>query len=416
MHYRAITELAIDEGLIDPRGLTPEASMNAAITQDIKRKSSSGRQQRFRSHGRGLYGLAVPRDPLGGALTANNQRVREQLRAVLADTDPRQFEWLIGALLVGLGFEDVEVTRYSGDGGIDVRAVLSVGGITEVKTAIQVKRWSNNVSGRVVRELRGGLGPHDRGLIITLSRFTKDAVREAVEIDRSPISLIDGERLVDLLVEYEIGVTRKVAEILQLDEESLSPELPEEPADVDPPGLSRRPSIRSVSKTAKSLSVWPLPGGAQKWKSTLDSMLMFVAGEAPTVRDATSWLIDSFDRVRSEKVARGYWHLLRSFGLTESDGEQLILTGDGASYLEEPTPERLLKQIRERVAGIDEIIDLLAGGPADFSTLRNHLNTRLGTEWETDAQVRFRLGWLAVLGVVEIDGANAALVSTRDVF
>ncbi len=60
MHYRRITDLAIEDGLIDPQGLTPEASMNAAITQDIKRRSATGREQRFRAHGRGMYALQRP--------------------------------------------------------------------------------------------------------------------------------------------------------------------------------------------------------------------------------------------------------------------------------------------------------------------------------------------------------------------
>ena len=130
MHYRRITELAIEEGLIEPQGLTPEASVNAALTQDIKRRKTAEREQRFRAHGRGMYGLATPVDLLGGALTENNQRVRSRLREILSETDPQQFEILIGELLIALGFEDVEVTRYSGDGGIDVRANLSVGGVT----------------------------------------------------------------------------------------------------------------------------------------------------------------------------------------------------------------------------------------------------------------------------------------------
>ncbi len=408
LHYRRITELAIVQGLIDPQGLTPEASMNAGITQDMKRRSSSGREQRFKAYGRGLYGLAMPADPLGGAITENNRRVRGQLRQILNDTDPQQFETLIGSLLVALGFEDVEVTKYSGDGGVDVRAILSVGGITDVRTAVQVKRWSNNVSGRVVRELRGGLGPHERGLVITLSDFTRDARREAEEVDRSPISLIDGEKLIDLMVEHEIGVIRKSAEILQLDEASLAEQVADDPesTDVDhrPRALTRRP----VS-TTKSLSIWPLPGGGDEWKVTLERMLKYVASEAPSMPEATKWLIDSFDPVNSEKVVRGYWQVLRSFGFIESDGEQLVLTGDGSTYLEDPSAPALLQQMRAQIAGTDELIGLLMDSPTTIPELRAHLNEVLGTQWETDAQVKFRLGWLSVLGVVEATAEVASL-------
>ena len=54
MHYRRITELGIEEGLITPGGATPEASLNSAVTQDIKKRELVGDSQRFRAHGRGL--------------------------------------------------------------------------------------------------------------------------------------------------------------------------------------------------------------------------------------------------------------------------------------------------------------------------------------------------------------------------
>ncbi len=172
MHYRRITEHAIGENLVSPGGATPEASMNASINQEIQRREAAGRAQRFRAHGRGLYALVSPSDPLGGEVQRHNDNVRTKLRALLGDMDPKQFESLIGVLLSSLGFDEVEVTQYHGDKGVDLRAVLTVGGVADVRTAIQVKRWNNNVQAPQVRELRGGLGPHERGLIVTTSGFS----------------------------------------------------------------------------------------------------------------------------------------------------------------------------------------------------------------------------------------------------
>ena len=61
MHHRTIAERAIDASLIAQRGLTPEASLNAAITTDIARRAASGDGERFVAYGRGLYGLARQR-------------------------------------------------------------------------------------------------------------------------------------------------------------------------------------------------------------------------------------------------------------------------------------------------------------------------------------------------------------------
>jgi len=64
--------------------------------------------------------------------------------------DPFQFEYLVAELLEKIGYENVEVTSRSGDKGIDVVGDLTVGGLTDVKTVIQVKRYSegNNDSGQ----------------------------------------------------------------------------------------------------------------------------------------------------------------------------------------------------------------------------------------------------------------------------
>ena len=335
MHYRKLTEIGVAEGLIVPGGPTPEASLNSAVTQDIKQTGRAGESQRFRSQGRGLFSLARPSDPLRGAVDQKNIEVRPRLRELLGETHPRSFEGLIGELLLAIGFDDVEVTRYVGDKGIDLRARLVVGGITNVRTAIQVKRYTTgSIGAPTVRELRGGLGPHERGLIITLSSFSKDAHREAAELDRSPISLVDGDQLIDLLVANEIGVTSSSVAILELDEGFFTESADDEAPGASPAvgGTSLVRSRRSFVAEGKVLSLWPLPGGGSAWKDTLDSMLKHIGAEGPSMKDAIDWLIQTFDRVGSQKTARGYWQVLRSFGLIDTEGEQLVVTALGTEY------------------------------------------------------------------------------------
>ena len=403
MHYRALTALGVEEGLILPGGPTPEASLNSAVTQDIKRRARAGEQQRFRSHGRGFFSLARPSDPLRGAVDRKNEEVRDRLRGLLGETHPQAFEELIGELLVAIGFEDVSVTRYVGDKGIDLRARLVVGGVTDVRTAIQVKRYtSGSIGAPAVRELRGGLGPHERGLIITLSSYSKDAQREAAEPDRSPISLVDGQQLIELLIAHEVGVTSSNVTILELDEGFFT-----EGADEDAPGEAGEPAVPTSARRRRQpsdgrvLSLWPLPGGGHAWKSTLDSMLQHVADAGPTMQDAIGWLIDTFDRVASAKTARGYWQVLRSFGLIDTDGEQLAVTARGAEYLTDPTDAALLRLAEARVLGISEMLGWLQGEALTPEDLLNRFRERLGVEWESLAQIQFRLGWLSVLGAAE---------------
>jgi restriction system protein len=148
LHYREITQRAVGTGLMTPSGETPWASVSAAMGVDSRRREARGELPRFIVAGNGFYRLRTAATEVEQAIERWNDRTKEELLDQLGQIDPGTFEELIGELLEKIGFEDVEVTRRSGDGGIDVRGVLTVGGVTRVKTAIQVKRWANKVPDR----------------------------------------------------------------------------------------------------------------------------------------------------------------------------------------------------------------------------------------------------------------------------
>lgn len=404
MHYREITRRAIANGWIRTTGLTPEASMGAALSQAIKRAAQRDEVSAFKAYGRGLYGLARAHDSMASAIELHNGEVREKLRSALRDLAPAAFEVLIGRLLEAIGFQDVEVTKRSGDHGIDVRGRLSVGGVTSVSTAIQVKRWANPVSGEIVQRLRGSLGPHERGLVITLSRFTKDAEREASLADRTPISLLSGDNLLGLLIEHDIGVTRKRVSVLDFDAAAL------ELADDDDEARIYQVEVGTpgtrTSAAGKSLAVWPLPGGNDSWKKTLDRMLGFVSGREPTLAEAAAWLQETYPRVRSAEVTRSYWRVPRSLGLINLTGEHLELSATGARYAATGFAETtLLDVLRDNVAGIDLMLRRLSSGPATSAELLAALRDEVGVQWETTVQVDYRLGWLEQVRAIERRGS-----------
>lgn len=70
-----------------------------------------------------------------------------------------------------------------------------------------------------------------RGTIITIGGFSKGTRETAFELGAAPVTLIDGEKLLDLLIEHELGVRKKALEILELDEAALL--ATPSPADVD---------------------------------------------------------------------------------------------------------------------------------------------------------------------------------------
>lgn len=220
MHYQEITRHALDLGLVATDGQTPAASMYAVILTEIDRALKRGEQPRFAKHGRGMVSLAAW-EPVGlpAEIEQHNRAVRQRLHERLHTMPPADFESLIGQLLTKIGFENVTVTAASGDGGIDVRGTLVVGDVIRTRMAVQVKRWKRNVQAPVVQQVRGSLGAHEQGLIITTSDFSKGAREEAARPDAVPVALMHGEQLVTLLIEHDIGVRRASYDLIELGED-----------------------------------------------------------------------------------------------------------------------------------------------------------------------------------------------------
>ncbi|HEX8237754.1 MAG TPA: restriction endonuclease [Abditibacteriaceae bacterium] len=131
-----------------------------------------------------------------------------------------QFEMYMAHLLQALGYEEVHVMRRimpqrrshkgrNSHGGFDLSAQSS--SFSPILTLVQVKQYRRPVSRRFVDELRGAMTRQgaQQGLLITTSTFPASAQMSAQESDLLPICLIDGERLLDLLFRYELGVKCK---------------------------------------------------------------------------------------------------------------------------------------------------------------------------------------------------------------
>lgn len=137
----------------------------------------------------------------------------DELLSELLSIEPDAFERLAQRLLREAGFVKVEVRGKTGDGGIDGVGVLRVN-LVSFQVYFQCKRWStNSIRAKDIRDFRGALqGRADKGLFITTSNFTKQASEEATRDGAIAIDLIDGERLCNLLKEYNLGVKTETVE------------------------------------------------------------------------------------------------------------------------------------------------------------------------------------------------------------
>lgn len=147
-----------------------------------------------------------------------NKRQKIIFKKKLHELSPIQFENLIKDLLDAMGYEDVLVTSPTNDKGVDVVGNIQ-NGITMVREVIQVKRLSSNIQRPVLDALRGCLHRFDafQGTIITLSDFSKGTKEAAFERGAAPITLINGDKLIDLLIQNEIAVKNKKLDYFTVD-------------------------------------------------------------------------------------------------------------------------------------------------------------------------------------------------------
>lgn len=134
---------------------------------------------------------------------------------ILMQLPPEGFERLCQRLLRESGFQNVVVTGRSGDGGIDGHGILRVNPLVSFYVYFQCKRYSNPVGSPVVRDFRGAMmGRADKGIILTTATFTSEAKKEAVRDGVPPIELVDGDTLIEMLENLELGmVPRTVYEV-----------------------------------------------------------------------------------------------------------------------------------------------------------------------------------------------------------
>lgn len=235
LHYKEIAARAMEAGLLETLGRTPEATMGSLLYTDTINPDSRFR----RGDERGTFALKVMVSSNIQQQIENIQiQFQKDLRKQLLNMHPQKFEELIRLLLEQMGFEETKTTPYSNDKGVDVRGVLRSNPLSVVKVAIQAKRWTANVGAGVVRDLRGSLKVADseQGLIITPSDFSSGAKEEAQSSGKTPIRLINGIQLVDLLIQYNVGVKKEVYVVPTIDNEywtevlGVSPVEPEAPA------------------------------------------------------------------------------------------------------------------------------------------------------------------------------------------
>lgn len=153
----------------------------------------------------------TPEEILQSAHRTLTRELSEEILELLMKCSPSFFERLVVELLVAMGYggsmnEAGQALGKSGDGGID--GIIKEDRLGLDIIYIQAKRWDGVVGRPEIQKFAGALqGKRSRkGVFLTTSSFSREAMEFVSHID-SKIILIDGERLTELMIEHNIGVT-----------------------------------------------------------------------------------------------------------------------------------------------------------------------------------------------------------------
>lgn len=173
----------------------------------------------------------TPRATLEESYRELNQSLADDLLVRILEVDPYAFEQLVVDLLIQMGYGKLQyhsrVTPKSGDEGID--GIVSADKLGFDSIYIQAKKYASGTVGRPeIQKFVGALAGQgaQKGIFITTSQFSKEAVEYAEKNLNYKLVLVDGNRLAELMIEYELGVSvESVYKVKRIDSDYFSQDL-----------------------------------------------------------------------------------------------------------------------------------------------------------------------------------------------
>jgi restriction system protein len=169
-----------------------------------------------------LTSAKTPEEEIDSAYEVLHAALKKDVLSRVKQMDPFRFEQLVLDLLLAMGYggsreEAAQVTKRSGDEGID--GVINEDRLGLDVIYLQAKRWQNTVGRKEVQSFVGALAGQkaDKGIFITTSDYAETAINFVGTI-KSKVILINGDRLADLMIHHNIGVSKSHAyEVKQVD-------------------------------------------------------------------------------------------------------------------------------------------------------------------------------------------------------
>jgi restriction system protein len=154
-----------------------------------------------------------PMETLENAFQRIKESLADDLLKEVKNATPEFFEKTVLKLLRRMGYGDLvdgsmEHTGKAGDEGVDGKIKEDKLGLDVIY--VQAKKWENTVSRPEIQKFVGALKGQsaNKGIFITTSDFSREALDYAKKIDSPKIVLIDGETLAQYMIDHDIGVSK----------------------------------------------------------------------------------------------------------------------------------------------------------------------------------------------------------------
>lgn len=147
------------------------------------------------------------------------QATVQQLGGALLDLKSEALEHLALTLLERLGYHNIKVSKRSSEGDVFFTADWRQG-LADVRVCVQVATGEKDtLQPDAVHELRETLNHYSasEGVIIHLADVSDEAVEQSRQEESAPVTLMDRDNFVELLLKHGIGVEEYTAPIVTLD-------------------------------------------------------------------------------------------------------------------------------------------------------------------------------------------------------
>jgi restriction system protein len=162
----------------------------------------------------------TPQEILDSSYQSLRQDLAQEILEYIKNSPPKFFESLVVDLLIAMGYggsrkDAGQAIGQVGDGGID--GIIKEDKLGLDAIYLQAKRWEGTVSRPTVQGFAGALMGRraSKGILITTSNFSQQAIDYANGVEHLKIILIDGEQLAQLMIEHDVGVTEESRYIIK---------------------------------------------------------------------------------------------------------------------------------------------------------------------------------------------------------